>query len=702
MIRKIKQKKKVLLIEPNYSNKFPPVGLMKIATYYRNRGILYGDEWEVVFYKGDLKHFVIERITDNLIEKLNDADGTNHNWHFYKDILFDYIRTRKSELLENLPLTIQPDDDGEKTFKYVILTDLIKEAKDKYWKKTWEQEPEWDRVEVTTLFTFYWDITIETIEFAKKLVKDPKNLMVGGVLASIQPKELAEATGLHIHKKGQAGGIHIGILRPGDLDKGDEQKIDELELDYSILDEIEYQYPMSNAYYRYTTRGCVNKCPFCAVPTLEPDYMPYIPLKERVERINDLYGEQKDLLLMDNNVLASEYYPQIIQEIIDCGFQKGAKFIQPNLLEITIRNLQRDINDRAYIRKAWYLIDELYNSLKGDESYNLYTIREKYHITKYLTTTKESLIAAYDEIKPIYEKHHKPGLGKLRIVDFNQGLDARLFTPEKARLMGQIAIRPVRIAFDDIRTEKKYCAAIRMCKDAGMHDFSNYLLYNFKDYPEDLYKRLKINVNLCDELHISIYSFPMKFHPISKTGEMDEDYSHNRDYVGIHWNRKYIRAIQAILNSTKGKIGRGTDFFHKAFGNDIDEYKMLLEMPETMIIYRFFFEWLGNEEGIIRAKEVLGYSLEDISTQAWWQCFNECKGSISTNEWDNVLNFIHKNDFDYDNDILKNPLTIKLLSFYKNNRKTIIEENSDLYIMKKEYDQNPTMKLIRHGKKRKL
>ncbi len=700
MARKIKQKKKVLLIEPNYSNKFPPVGLMKIATYYRNRSILYGDEWEVVFYKGDLKHFVIERITDKLIEKLNDADGTNHNWHFYKDILFDYIRTRKSELLENLPLTIQPYDDGEKTFKYVILTDLIKEAKDKYWKKTWEQEPEWDRVGVTTLFTFYWDITIETIEFAKKLVKKTENLMVGGVLASIQPKELAEATGLHIHKKGQAGGIHIGILRAGDLDKGDTQKIDELELDYSILDEIEYQYPMSNAYYRYTTRGCVNKCAFCAVPTLEPDYMPYIPLKERVERINNLYGEQKDLLLMDNNVLASEYYPQIIQEIIACGFQKGAKFYQPNLLEIAIRNLQRDINDRAYIRKAWYLIDELYNSLKGDESYNLYAIREKYHITKYLTTTKESLIAAYDEIKPIYEKHHKPGLGKLRIVDFNQGLDARLFTPEKARLMGQIAIRPVRIAFDDIRTEKKYCAAIRMCKDAGMRDFSNYLLYNFKDYPEDLYKRLKINVGLCDELHISIYSFPMKFHPIRKTDEMDEDYSQNRNYIGIHWNRKYIRAIQAILNSTKGKIGRGTEFFHKAFGNNIDEYKMLLEMPETMIIYRFFFEWLGNEDGIIRAKEILGYSLEDISTQAWWKCFNECKVSIPANEWDNVLNFIHKNDFDYDNDILKNPLAIKLLSFYKNNRKSIIEENSDLYIMKKEYDQNPTMKLTRHGKKR--
>lgn len=693
------KKKKVLLIEPNYVNKFPPVGLMKIATYYRNRGNLYGDEWEVVFYKGDLKKFVIERITDNLIEKLNDADGANHNWQFHKDILFEYVRTRRTELLNTLPLMLPATSDDEKPMMNIVLFDLINEAKDKYWKKTWEQEPEWDRVGVTTLFTFYWDITIETIEFAKKLVKDPENLMVGGVLASIQPKELSEATGLHIHKKGQAGGIHIGILRPGDLDEGDTQKIDELELDYSILDEIEYQYPMSNAYYRYTTRGCVNKCAFCAVPTLEPDYMPYIPLKERVERINDLYGEQKDLLLMDNNVLASEYYPQIIQEIIDCGFQKGAKFIQPNLLEIAVRNLQRKVNDRAYIRKAWYLIDELYNSIKGDESYELYNIREKYHITKFLTSTKDSLIAAYDEIKPIYEKHHKSGLGKLRIVDFNQGLDARLFTPEKARLMGQIAIRPVRIAFDDIRTEKKYCDAIRMCKDAGMRDFSNYLLYNFKDYPDDLYKRLKINVDLCDELHISIYSFPMKFHPIRKTEEMAEDYSHNRDYIGVHWNRKYIRAIQAILNSTKGKIGRGTSFFHKAFGSNLDEYHKLLEMPETMIIYRFFFEWLSTEAAITIGKEKLGHSFENHSTQAWWNCYCECEKAISPAEWESVKSVIHTNAFDNSSDRFTNPLIIKLLSFYENNRKFVVEEGTGLFVMKQEYDKKPILEAKRHGKR---
>jgi hypothetical protein len=49
------KRKKVLLIEPNYANKYPPIGLMKISTYYKNLG-----GWDVTFFKGDLKQFVIE------------------------------------------------------------------------------------------------------------------------------------------------------------------------------------------------------------------------------------------------------------------------------------------------------------------------------------------------------------------------------------------------------------------------------------------------------------------------------------------------------------------------------------------------------------------------------------------------------------------------------------------------------------------
>lgn len=71
--------KKVLLIEPNYSNKYPPIGLMKLATYYKNRG-----GWDVVFFKGELKQFVVERIADRCIEDFAYIDD-RIDWFLRRD-----------------------------------------------------------------------------------------------------------------------------------------------------------------------------------------------------------------------------------------------------------------------------------------------------------------------------------------------------------------------------------------------------------------------------------------------------------------------------------------------------------------------------------------------------------------------------------------------------------------------------------------
>ena len=632
---------------------------MKISTYYRNLG-----NWDVVFFKGDLTTFVIERIADKCIAELELIDNSI-DWGIRKDRVFDYIKTRKHEALDSIGIE---DSNFE-----LLIRGKLDDYKNYYWKGTWKLHPEWDRVCVTTLFTFYWDITVETILFAKQLVKKPKDLDVGGVLASIQPDKLYEATGVK---------PSVGVLnKPGVFDKGDTQIIDELPLDYSILDEIDYKYPMSNAFYGYMSRGCIRHCPFCAVPSLEPVYTPYISLTDRINGIRERYGDQKDLLLMDNNVLASERFEDIINEIKACGFERGAKFAQPNMLEISVRNLRDGWNDRAYIRKTQSLMSEFYESLSNkDESFEVYKILEKYHIKKLITSKKENLLAAYDEIKPYYDKHFYKGL-KQRYVDFNQGVDARLFTAEKARLLASIAIRPLRIAFDDIKTRPAYEKAVRWSVAAGIKDFSNYLLYNFKDEPVDLYRRLKINVELCEELGVNIYSFPMKYHPLH--GEN----SHDRDYIGVHWNRKYIRAIQAILNSTKGKVGKGVEFFGEAFGHTEEEYYELLEMPETFILYRFFFKWLDEKNG--------------RGTEHWRGLWHHCKEKMTESEWNKVQEVIHTNVFDVnvihnfsDNEVRE------LLQCYVNYRKDIVTEGTELYMLKKEYDQHPTKKLRRkeyHG-----
>lgn len=645
-----KKRYKALLIEPNYSNKFPPIGLMKIATYHKLLG-----NWDVVFYKGDLKQFVIEQIADKCVAAFQKLDSSI-DWYIRKDAILEFLKTRRRSALDGIGL--------EDSSKSEDLIAVANDYKDFYWKGTWKKYPEWDRVFVTTLFTFYWKITIDTIEFAKFLVKDIKNLQVGGVLASIQPKELEEATGIK---------PHIGILKEGDLDKGNDLMIDNLPLDYSILDEIEYKYPMTNAYYSYTTRGCFRKCPFCAVPTLEPIYNEYIPLTQRIQEIRQLYGEQQNMLLMDNNVLYSKKLPIIIQEIVDSGFGRGAKFTQPDLLAIAIRNLRNNVNDRAYIRKTQSLLIDFYDKLKGEDSYTVYKILSQHHILKLVTTRKEALLEAYDEIKELYAKYFKPSQ-KIRYVDFNQGVDARLFTADIVAQLSKIAIKPLRIAFDDVKTRPEYENAIRLSAAAGLSDFSNYLLYNYKDKPIELYQRLKINIDLCEELNISIYSFPMKYHPIRKKEGDEEDFSHNRDFVGQYWNRKYIRAVQAILNSTKGKIGRGQSFFYEAFGHDEKEFFELLEMPETFILYRFFFRWLDTKG--------LGFG-----TNHWRCAWENCRESLPEHRWSEVQDVIHKNIFndsilaEFDEPIIK-----KLLRFYIDFRHDIITEGSDLYNLKQEFD----------------
>lgn len=630
--------RKVLLLEPNYKNKFPPIGLMKLATYFKLRGD------DVVFYKGDMKDFMINDITNDCVDKLKQLDGSI-NWKLRADRIATFIKYRKKSDLDKIGL-----EDSEYA---ILLYPWLEHFKNFYHKKEYIKNPKWDWVGVTTLFTFYWKITIETIEFAKLLVKDKKNLMIGGVLASIQPKEIEEATGIKPH----CGTLHTPYK---DIDEDNPYIIDELPLDYSILDEIDYEYPDSGAFYSYSTRGCIRHCAFCAVPILEPQYQSYLPLKERIERTRRLYGDQQNLLLMDNNVLASENLAEIIEDIRSCGFTPGAKYIEPNQYNLAIRNLRLGMNNRAYIRKSWKLLKDLneMRSLNEEARTFIYRVREENGLLHVNTCTKEALIRTYKDFAPYFEKKYAKQKGRLRYIDFNQGVDARLFNDERVGLLSRIPVRPLRIAFDDVKTEKAYTKALTMSVNAGMKDFSNYLLYNFKDTPQDLYHRLRVNVDLCETLDVSIYSFPMKYHPIR--GE----HSHDRDYIGEHWNRKYIRAVQAILNATKGKIGRGVSFFEKAFGRNEEEYMELLIMPETFLLFRFFFEHLGY-------------------TQQWRMVMSE----LTDAEREELYPIIFKNDFNHIDELTENEKFRHILNFYKNYRGDIADHNSELFRLKQEFDQ---------------
>ena len=440
----------------------------------------------------------------------------------------------------------------------------------------------------------------------------------------------------------------IGILdKPGALGDDNDFIIDTMPLDYSILDEIDYKYPASDAYFAYMTRGCTNKCAFCAVPKLEPHYQEYIQLKQQLDIAKEKFGEQRDLLLLDNNVLASPCFEKIIDEIKACGFERGATYYPPNPYEIAIQNLRAGVNNRAYIKKCVKLYNELITKCNKPTICRDTSIRDELYkrvveaeCDLEYTATKEAILALDDFIAPIYKKYAYRLAKRSRHIDFNQGLDARLITPDNMRKLAEINIRPLRIAFDHWGLRNIYENAVRAAADAGITQLSNYMLYNFDEKPVELYRRMKLTVDLCDELNISIYSFPMKYHPIE-----DPEYFRNREYIGKHWSRKYIRAVQAVLTSTRGKIGKGKQFFDAAFGRNEDEFEEILLMPEALIISRFQHDSLIRE----RYPEYSKKEYSETTTNEWRSKFY----ALNSEQRNVALDIIKKNQFS--DEVIENP-----------------------------------------------
>ena len=620
--------RKILLIEPNYKNKYPPMGLMKLATFYKKLG---DDVW---FYKGDLQELAVKIILKELIFSLN-YEYPDVKWCKYTPKLHEFIKYGKKDKIQN-----------SSVFCDSKILKLLGIFRTKYTTKDYFKNPRFDVVCITTLFTFYWDITIETINYAKQLCKDKYTVFVGGIMSSILSNEVEEATGIK---------PIVGILDDSSVIDKKGTNVDSLPLDYSILDEIEYKYPTSNSYFGYMTRGCPRRCSFCAVKKLEPNFVHHIHLKEQIQSISNLYGEKKDLLLLDNNVLYSDEFDKIIDEIKECGFSKNATYIPSNQYEITIKNLRKKKNIQANINKMVEIYLALLDKLKKnnlDDENNLYfdtytkiTDADCYYP---YTATTESILDLDVTIKPIYNKYFENHNSQLRFVDFNQGIDARLIVqfPEKLIKLSEVNIRPLRIAFDSWNMKDIYKKAVEMSKEVGITQLSNYILYNSQeddDTPDNFYQRLELNIKLCDLLNVNIYSFPMKYHPIS-----DPKYFKNRDFIGKHWKRKHIRAIQAILNSTKGKIGKGKSFFEAAFGKNIEQYNELLMMPEAFIIERHKYNRVAYEEYRSNGGKL---KIDDIDIEKYGDLANEWKKkyfSLSESQMKEANCVIYNNIFNED------------------------------------------------------
>jgi hypothetical protein len=316
--------------------------------------------------------------------------------------------------------------------------------------------------------------------------------------------------------------------------------------------------------------------------------------------------------------LASKKFPQIIEDIRASGFSHGALLKSQNYLELAIKNLKSGINEYAYRRMIHSILFKFESRLVGDTLQKYSRTLENHNIYAEILPSKEQLLCVYEHVNELYENRRNKA-SKFRYVDFNQGLDARLLTDEKMALLATIPIKPLRIAFDSMKFAEPYERAIRLAAKYNIKNLSNYLLFNYKDEPLELYQRMRLNVELSNELGLQLYSFPMRYSPIWD----DNKLHHGRSYIGMHWNRKFIRAIQTILNATKGKVGTKLDFFKAAFGKNKEEFFELLYMPELYIFHRRLCEEIGLTDS--------------------WRCLYK---SIPIKELIHVLPVIEANNFD--------------------------------------------------------
>lgn len=375
----------------------------------------------------------------------------------------------------------------------------------------------WDRIYIATLFTFNWKKTIQTIEFYKHLVDNiPDKIFVGGIMASLMPNEIYKEAGVH-----PVEGV---INSPKQINLDGDEDIDSLPPDYTILDG---RYAINDTYYAYTTRGCTNKCAWCGVPIIEPEYVPYIDIKGMLKKLRERYGDKPKLKLMDNNAVASPHLDRIVEDLLELGYGR---------------------NDFA-------------------------------------------------QTKP----------PKQRVIDFNQGLDATFITEDTVKLLAQLNIKPMRIAFDRVQEKEEYVRALKLTKESGARVFSNYMLYNYKDSPRDLYERLLVNIRLGQEWRDSkgkptatIYSYPMRYAPIksenSLSGGKQRDYNNpisnvKGDFLAdAAWTRRFTRNIEIMKGAAHGAISSTPSLARRTIGETYEEFIANLYMPEEMLRNRNKYE----------------------------------------------------------------------------------------------------------------
>lgn len=273
-----------------------------------------------------------------------------------------------------------------------------------------------DVVLVATLFTYAWRAVADAVRFYRSLF--PRAFVIlGGTYASLMPDHAASAT------------------RPDIVWVGHVREAEELLPLYDLV-------PRWEASILFSSRGCIRRCGFCAVPRLEPAFEARASIRHLIS------PDHSSVVLLDNNFLASPWWREVLAEL-------------------------------AATRNA---------------------------------------------------------LGRVYRVDFNQGLDARLMTPEVAARLAELRIPLVRLAYDGPGEREAVRKAIAALSGVGVRkkDILVYALFNYLDTPECFLARVK------DLMEWGVAVYPMRYQPL--------DALRKDEYVAPGWD---VRALEMVVDARR-------------------------------------------------------------------------------------------------------------------------------------------------------
>ena len=325
--------------------------------------------------------------------------------------------------------------------------------------------PGWDRIYVSCVFTYHWNAVVRTLRFYAPYVNAgaDKAMFVGGVLATLMADGLTQA----VPCRPIAGTIRSARM----LDVDDDTDIDALLPDYDLIRPFADGYVVASAFLATATRGCANRCPFCTVSRIEPDCREYVPIRSQILDFERSLGARRNLLMLDNNILASRHLSRIVMDIAELGFWAGATW-GPDGARRTRRR-----------------------------------------------------------------------------VDFTQGFETTLAAEPKNRrlidLLALIPVHPVRIAFDGWDEREEYGAAVGAFAERGFRTFETPVLYDFRDTPAELFRRLRAATETAEALGVSLSLQPIRYiAPGQRTRNSFAPYGNAQGA----WNAEALLSLHRMLS----------------------------------------------------------------------------------------------------------------------------------------------------------